>query len=142
MPMLSIKLERTMRRMLALASIHGHEYVKIEHLLIALLENDEIVEQMKKIEVNSENLMQNMLKYVDSIPSHGENLNPKPEASITKLLTRAALHVQSIGRNEITNLDIFICLLDEQGSYAADLLKKQGIARFGEGDQVYVNKTL
>jgi len=103
--MLSRNLEKTLHRALGYANERKHEYATLEHLLLALTEDQDAVAVLRACTVDLEKLRRDILAYVDNelanlISSHGDDA--KPTASFQRVLQRAAIHVQSSGREEVT----------------------------------------
>ena len=103
--MLSRNLEKSLHRALALASERNHEYATLEHLLMALTDDQDAVSVLRACGVNVEKISGELTEYLDTELSnltieHGED--PKPTASFQRVVQRAAIHVQSSGRQEVT----------------------------------------
>src|SRR5580698_1051684 len=99
--MLSRNLEQTLRQALAQANARRHEYATLEHLLLALTEDQDAVAVMRACGVDIGKLRKDVTDYVDTelsnlAPAHPEDA--KPTAGFQRVLQRAAIHVQSSGR--------------------------------------------
>src|SRR6185295_14484173 len=131
--MLSRNLEQTLHRALAMASTRNHEYATLEHLLLALTEDQDAVAVMRACGVDVEKLRRELTTYVDN---ELQNLaarrrdDPKPTASFQRVVQRAAIHVQSSGRQEVTGANVLVALFSERESHAVYYLQEQEMSRF------------
>jgi len=131
--MLSRNLEQTLHRALAMASTRNHEYATLEHLLLALSEDQDAVAVMRACGVDVEKLRRELTTYVDN---ELQNLaarrrdDPKPTASFQRVVQRAAIHVQSSGRQEVTGANVLVALFSERESHAVYYLQEQEMSRF------------
>ena len=131
--MLSRNLEQTLRQALAQANSRRHEYATLEHLLLALTEDQDAVAVMRACGVDIGKLRKDVTEYVDTELS---NLAPalpedaKPTAGFQRVLQRAAIHVQSSGREEVTGANVLIALFSERESHAVYFLQAQEMTRF------------
>lgn len=131
--MLSNQLQATLRLTVTLAKQRHHEYLTVEHLLLALLENDSAIEALVACGVDLDKLGTELNAYimehtpqVDSRDDH----SPQPTRSFDRILQRAIFHVQSVGQNRLVEgADILVSMFSEHDTYAVYLLKKQGITR-------------
>jgi CubicO group peptidase (beta-lactamase class C family) len=131
--MLSRKLEQTLRRALAEANARGHEYATVEHLLLALTEDEDAVSVMRGCGVNVAKLRKEVIEYVEaelSTLAQGKAEDAKPTAGFQRVLQRAAIHVQSAGREDVTAANVLIALFSERESHAVHFLQTQEMTRF------------
>ena len=131
--MLSRNLEKTLHRALAYANERRHEYATLEHLLLALTEDQDAVAVLRACSVDLEKLRRELLTYVDNelgnlVASHIEDA--KPTASFQRVLQRAAIHVQSSGREEVTGANVLVAMFAERESHAVYFLQEQDMTRF------------
>src|SRR6201988_3342373 len=131
--MLSPRLEQTLHRSLALANQRRHEYATLEHLLLALTEDQDAVAVLRACGVDLDRLRREVLNYVDNelgnlVAAHGDDA--KPTASFQRVLQRAAIHVQSSGRDEVTGANVLVAMFAERESYAVNFLQEQDMTRF------------
>ena len=100
MPMLSRNLEKTLRRALALANARQHEYATLEHLLMALTEDQDALAVLKACAVEVERLRASLMDFLDhelsGLAVEGA-VDAKPTAGFQRVIQRAAIHVQSSG---------------------------------------------
>ncbi|HEY5207873.1 MAG TPA: ATP-dependent Clp protease ATP-binding subunit ClpA [Stellaceae bacterium] len=131
--MLSRNLEKTLHRALAYANERRHEYATLEHLLLALTEDQDAVAVLRACTVDLEKLRRDLIAYVDSelgnlVSNHAEDA--KPTASFQRVLQRAAIHVQSSGREEVTGANVLVAMFAERESHAIYFLQEQDMTRF------------
>jgi ATP-dependent Clp protease ATP-binding subunit ClpA len=129
--MLSPRLEQTLHRALGLANQRRHEYATLEHLLLALTEDQDAVAVLRACGVDIERLRRDLSEYVDNqlsslITSVAE---AKPTAGLQRVLQRAAIHVQSSGREEVTGANVLVALFSERESHAVFFLQEQEMSR-------------
>ena len=130
--MLSRNLEQTLHRALAFASARRHEYATLEHLLLALTEDQECVAVLRACGLDLEKLRAELVEYLDTeletlAVNRGED--PKPTAGFQRVLQRAAIHVQSSGRQEVTGANVLVALFSERESHAVFFLQEQEMTR-------------
>ncbi len=131
--MLSRNLEKSLHRALAYANERRHEYATLEHLLLALTEDQDAVAVLRACSVDLDRLRREVLTYVDNelgnlVASHTEDA--KPTASFQRVLQRAAIHVQSSGREEVTGANVLVAMFAERESHAVYFLQEQDMTRF------------
>src|SRR6202012_3339258 len=130
--MLSRNLEHTLHRALALANERKHEYSTLEHLLLALTEDQDAIAVMRACGVNLDYLRAELTKYLDE-ELHGLEVgqaDAKPTAGFQRVLQRAVIHVQSSGREEVTGANVLVSLFSERESHAVYFLQGQEMTRF------------
>src|ERR1700689_609099 len=123
---LSRNLEKSLHRALAYANERRHEYATLEHLLLALTEDQDAVAVLRACSVDLDRLRREVLTYVDNelgnlVASHTEDA--KPTASFQRVLQRAAIHVQSSGREEVTGANVLVAMFAERESHAVYFLQ-------------------
>jgi len=131
--MLSRNLEQTLHRALALANERRHEYATLEHLLLALTEDQDAVAVLRACGVELQKLRSELIEYLDSELSNLITNRPddaKPTAGFQRVLQRAAIHVQSSGREEVTGANVLVALFSERESHAVYFLQEQEMTRF------------
>ncbi|HZS84659.1 MAG TPA: ATP-dependent Clp protease ATP-binding subunit ClpA [Stellaceae bacterium] len=131
--MLSRNLEKTLHRALAHANERRHEYATLEHLLLALTEDQDAVAVLRACSVDLDKLRRDLANYIDNelsnlISTHIEDA--KPTASFQRVLQRAAIHVQSSGREEVTGANVLVAMFAERESHAIFYLQEQDMTRF------------
>ncbi|NMM42915.1 ATP-dependent Clp protease ATP-binding subunit ClpA [Rhodospirillaceae bacterium KN72] len=131
--MLSKVLEQTLHRALTLAGERNHEYATLEHLLLALTEDQDAIAVMRACGIDMEKLTGNLADYIDNDLSNLVTLlseDPKPTAGFQRVLQRAAIHVQSSGREEVTGANVLVAIFSERESHAVYFLQLQDMTRF------------
>ncbi len=131
--MLSRNLEQTLHRALALANERRHEYATLEHLLLALSEDQDAIAVMRACSVDIDRLRKDLVSYLDNELSNlvtGRIEDAKPTAGFQRVLQRAAIHVQSSGREEVTGANVLVALFSERESHAVYFLQEQDMTRF------------
>lgn len=131
--MLSRHLEVSLRLAMTLARQKSHEYLTVEHLLLALLENTHAVNTLTACNANVSSLRTELEAYINKhTPTIDADMeqSPQPTQSFDRILQRAIFHVQSIGGGRLVEgSDILVSMFSEHDTYAVYLLKKQGISR-------------
>ena len=132
--MLSRNLERTLHYALALANERRHEYSTLEHLLLALTEDQDAVAVMRACNVNLERLRAELIKHLDEelteLTAQNNVEDAKPTAGFQRVLQRAVIHVQSSGREEVTGANVLVSLFSERESHAVYFLQGHDMTRF------------
>ncbi len=132
MPGFSNSLEKSLHRALALASERHHEYATLEHLLLALTEDNDAIAVLKACGVDVDMLRQDLGSYLDDDLSGliiDDYEDPKPTAGFQRVIQRALIHVQSSGREEVTGANVLVAVFSERESHAVYYLQKQDMTR-------------
>jgi ATP-dependent Clp protease ATP-binding subunit ClpA len=131
--MLSKDLELTLNEAFKNAREKRHEFMTVEHLLLALLDNDAALKVLGACNADLSGLRQELSDFVDSttplIPSNDEERETQPTLGFQRVLQRAVFHVQSSGKKEVTGANVLVAIFSEQESQAVYVLKKQNVAR-------------
>jgi len=131
--MLSKDLEATLNEAFRVAKSKRHEFMTVEHLLLALLDNDIAIDVLNKIGVEIAKLRGELDQYIDSttplIPAGDTERETQPTLGFQRVLQRAVFHVQSSGRKEVTGANVLVAIFSEQESQAVYFLKQQNVAR-------------
>ena len=133
MPTFSRSLEQSLHRGLALANERHHEYATLEHLLLALIDDQDAAAVMRACNVDTEKLKRNLTSYLESeldnlVTDGGED--SKPTAGFQRVIQRAVIHVQSSGREEVTGANVLVAIFAERESHAAYFLQEQDMTRY------------
>ncbi|MFY8093689.1 MAG: ATP-dependent Clp protease ATP-binding subunit ClpA [Niveispirillum sp.] len=131
--MLSRNLEQTLHRALANANERRHEYATLEHLLLALTEDQDALAVLRACGVDVAKLKAELVEYLDGELSNlvtTRQDDAKPTAGFQRVLQRAAIHVQSSGREEVTGANVLVALFSERESHAVYFLQEQEMTRF------------
>src|SRR5688500_2283734 len=133
MPTFSRSLEQSLHRALALANERHHEYATLEHLLLALLEDQDAAAVMRACNVDLEKLKRSLVGYIeselDNLVTEGHE-DSKPTAGFQRVIQRAVIHVQSSGREEVTGANVLVAIFAERESHAAYFLQEQDMTRY------------
>src|SRR5947208_349751 len=130
--MLSRNLEQTLHRALSLASERRHEYATLEHLLLGLADDTDAATVLRACGVDLDKLRSDLSEFLDkdlaglATDRPGE---PKPTAGFQRVVQRAAIHVQSSGRDEVTGANVLVALFSERESHAVYFLQLQDMTR-------------
>ncbi len=130
--MLSRNLEQTLHRALSFASERKHEYATLEHLLLGLAEDSDAATVLRACGVDLERLRNDLVEFLDkdlaglATDRPGD---PKPTAGFQRVVQRAAIHVQSSGRDEVTGANVLVALFSERESHAVYFLQTQDMTR-------------
>ena len=130
--MLSANLEQTLHRALAYANERRHEYATLEHLALALLEDSDAVAVLRACGVDLDRLRGDLNDYLDNELSNlitAQVGDAKPTAGFQRVLQRAAIHVQSSGREEVTGANVLVAMFSERESHAVYFLQEQEMTR-------------
>ncbi|MBM3592612.1 MAG: ATP-dependent Clp protease ATP-binding subunit ClpA [Alphaproteobacteria bacterium] len=130
--MLSRNLEQTLHRALALAGERRHEYATLEHLLLALGDDTDATGVLRACGVDVDKLKRDLTEFLDKdlaglVTERGGD--PKPTAGFQRVVQRAAIHVQSSGRDEVTGANVLVALFSERESHAVYFLQLQDMTR-------------
>jgi ATP-dependent Clp protease ATP-binding subunit ClpA len=132
-PSFSRNLEQSLHRALALANARKHEYATLEHLLLALLDDQDSSAVMRACNVDVDVLKRNLNEYIDSeldnLVTEGHE-DSKPTAGFQRVIQRAVIHVQSSGREEVTGANVLVAIFAERESHAAYFLQEQDMTRY------------
>ena len=132
MPSFSESLEKTLHNALKAASERHHEYATLEHLLVALIDDDHAAEVMRACGVAVGDLQSAVVHYLDteldSLKVEGHS-DPSPTSGFQRVVQRAILHVQSSGKDEVTGANVLVALFSERESYAVYFLQQQDLTR-------------
>ena len=133
MPSFSRSLEQALHRALALANERHHEYATLEHLLLALVDDQDAAAVMRACSVDLDTLRRNLVDYIDAeltnLVTDGRD-DSKPTAGFQRVIQRAVIHVQSSGREEVTGANVLVAMFAERESHAAYFLQEQDMTRY------------
>ncbi len=131
--MLSKELEITLNLAFKGARSKRHEFMTVEHLLLALIDNEAAADVLRACGANLSTLRQELVEFVDSttplIPEADGERETQPTLGFQRVLQRAVFHVQSSGKSEVTGANVLVAIFSEQESQAVYYLKQQSIAR-------------
>ncbi len=131
--MLSKDLELTLNDAFRSAKAKRHEFMTVEHLLLALLDNNDAVGVLKACGADIGGLRGDLVEFVDAttplIPEDEEDRDTQPTLGFQRVLQRAVFHVQSSGKSEVNGANVLVAIFSEQESQAVFFLKTQNVAR-------------
>ncbi|MGF1645232.1 MAG: ATP-dependent Clp protease ATP-binding subunit ClpA [Thiotrichales bacterium] len=130
--MLSKELEHTLNQAFKQAREKRHEFMTVEHLLLALLENVTAAQLLRACGADTEKLTRELRAFIEAntpLLPPDENRDTQPTLGFQRVLQRAVFHVQSSGKKEVTGANVLVAIFGEQESHAVYLLAKQDITR-------------
>ena len=131
--MLNRELEQTLNEAFQSARAKRHEFMTVEHLLLALLDNEAANTVLNACGANLNLLRKDLSDFVESttpiIPINDALRETQPTLGFQRVLQRAVFHVQSSGKAEVTGANVLVAIYSEQESQAVYFLKQQSIAR-------------
>ena len=131
--MLNRELEHTLNEAFKEARSKRHEFMTVEHLLLALLDNDAAAAVLQACGADVLKLRKDLEEFVESttplIPEADGERETQPTLGFQRVLQRAVFHVQSSGKTEVTGANVLVAIFSEQESQAVYFLKQQNIAR-------------
>ncbi|WP_417243439.1 ATP-dependent Clp protease ATP-binding subunit ClpA [Celeribacter sp.] len=134
MPSFSNTLEQAIHSALALANARHHELATLEHLLLALIEEPDAARVMQACNVDLDELRKTLSDYIEddlsTLVTDVEGSEAVPTASFQRVIQRAAIHVQSSGRTEVTGANVLVAIFAERESNAAYFLQEQDMTRY------------
>lgn len=132
MPSFASALETTLHKALEAASTRRHEYATLEHLLLALVDDEHASKVMTACGVDLAELKRIVAHYLDTECEAlrvAQTTDPSPTSGFQRVVQRAILHVQSSGRDEVTGANVLVALFSERESYAVYFLQQQDMSR-------------
>jgi ATP-dependent Clp protease ATP-binding subunit ClpA len=132
-PSFSRSLEKALHQALAFANERHQEYATLEHLLLALIEDQDAAAVMRACNVDLDKLKRDLVEYIDTeldnlVTDTGDD--SKPTAGFQRVIQRAVIHVQSSGREEVTGANVLVAIFAERESHAAYFLQEQDMTRY------------
>ena len=130
--MLNKELESALNQAFKRAREQHHEFMTVEHLLLALLDNSSAAEILKACGANLNELRQDLINFLNEttpLLAPNEERETQPTLGFQRVLQRAVFHVQSSGKREVSGANVLVAIFSEQESQAVYFLKKQGISR-------------
>ena len=131
--MLNKDLELTLNAAFREARTRRHEFMTVEHLLLALLDNPSAGEALHACGIDMSALKAELSEFINEttpvIPDLEEERETQPTLGFQRVLQRAVFHVQSSGKNEVTGVNVLVAIFSEQESQAVYLLKKSDVSR-------------
>jgi len=133
-PSFSNTLEQAIHAALALANARRHELATLEHLLLALIDEPDAAKVMRACSVDLDELRRTLIEFIDddlsTLVTDVEGSEAVPTAAFQRVIQRAAIHVQSSGRTEVTGANVLVAIFAERESNAAYFLQEQDMTRY------------
>jgi ATP-dependent Clp protease ATP-binding subunit ClpA len=133
-PSFSSTLEQAIHGALALANTRRHELATLEHLLLALIDEPDAARVMQACNVDLDELRKTLQDFIEddlsTLVTDVEGSEAVPTAAFQRVIQRAAIHVQSSGRNEVTGANVLVAIFAERESNAAYFLQEQDMTRY------------
>nr|WP_221384717.1 ATP-dependent Clp protease ATP-binding subunit ClpA [Sulfitobacter undariae] len=133
-PSFSTTLEQSIHAALALANARRHEFATLEHMLLSLMDEPDAVQVMKACSVDIDELRETLVDFIDeelsNLVTDEEGSEAVPTAAFQRVIQRAAIHVQSSGRTEVTGANVLVAIFAERESNAAYFLQEQEMTRY------------
>ena len=130
--MLSKELEKALNESFKQARSQRHEYITVEHLLLALLEDSAALRVLNACQADIEALRGDLNEFIDAttpMVSGDDQVDTQPTLGFQRVLQRAVFHVQSSGKAEVSGANVLVAIFSEQESQAVYFLKTQDISR-------------
>jgi ATP-dependent Clp protease ATP-binding subunit ClpA len=133
-PSFTTTLEHSIHAALALANSKSHEFATLEHLLLTLIDEPDAQRVLKACDIDLETLRVALAEFLDeelsSMAKEDESMEATPTAAFQRVIQRAAIHVQSSGRSEVTGANVLVAIFAERESNAAYFLQEQEMTRY------------
>ena len=134
MPSFSTTLEQAIHAALGLANKRSHEFATLEHLLLALMDEQDAARVLRACDVDAKELRETLVEFLEtdlaSLVTEVEGSEAVPTAAFQRVIQRAAIHVQSSGRTEVTGANVLVAIFAERESNAAYFLQDQEMTRY------------
>ena len=134
MPSFSASLENAIHEALAAANARKHELATLEHLLLALLDEPDAAKVMRACSVDLKLLRKSLVDFIEddlsTLITDVDGSEAVPTAAFQRVIQRAAIHVQSSGRTEVTGANVLVAIFAERESNAAYFLQEQDMTRY------------
>src|SRR3970040_1110286 len=130
--MIAQELEVTLHMAFMDARQKRHEFISVEHLLMAMLDNPSAVEVLRACGANIEAMREQLGAFIEEhtpkVVGEGE-VDTQPTLGFQRVIQRAILHVQSSGKKEVTGANVLVAIFGEKDSHAVYFLHQQGVTR-------------
>ncbi|MEM6622643.1 MAG: ATP-dependent Clp protease ATP-binding subunit ClpA [Pseudomonadota bacterium] len=134
MPSLTNSLEDAIHRAIGFANARRHELATLEHLLLALIDEPDAARVMRACSVDLAELRKTLTKFIDTeletLVFDMEGSEAAPSTGFQRVIQRAAIHVQSSSRSEVTGANVLVAIFNERESHAAFFLQEQDMTRY------------
>ena len=134
MPSLTSTLEDAIHRAIGFANARKHELATLEHLLLALVDEPDAARVMRACSVDLGDLRTSLTRFIDTeldtLVFDSDGSEAAPSTGFQRVIQRAAIHVQSSGRSEVTGANVLVAIFNERESHAAFFLQEQDMTRY------------
>ncbi len=134
MPSLTASLEDAIHRAIGFANARRHELATLEHLLLALIDEPDAARVMRACSVDLGELRTTLTRFIDNeleaLVYDTEGSEAAPSTGFQRVIQRAAIHVQSSGRSEVTGANVLVAIFNERESHAAYFLQEENMTRY------------
>src|SRR5512134_2247660 len=130
--MIAQELEVSLHMAFVEARQKRHEFITVEHLLLALLDNPTAAEVLRACAANIEELRKALTDFIGAhtpTVAGSEEIDTQPTLGFQRVIQRAILHVQSSGKKEVTGANVLVAIFGEKDSHAVYFLHQQGVTR-------------
>jgi ATP-dependent Clp protease ATP-binding subunit ClpA len=132
--MIAQELEVSLHMAFVEARQQRHEFITVEHLLMALLDNPSAAEVLRACSANIDDLRKSLLQFIkENTPTVGgsDEVDTQPTLGFQRVIQRAIMHVQSTGsgKKEVTGANVLVAIFGEKDSHAVYYLHQQGVTR-------------
>jgi len=130
--LLNSELEFCLNEAFQMARDKQHEFITVEHLLLSLLDMDDVIDIVASCDGEINLLKKQLIEYIDSttpVIDNGNNTEVQPTLGFQRVLQRAVFHVQSSGKKEVAGINVLVAIFSEKKSQAVYFLTKQNITR-------------
>jgi ATP-dependent Clp protease ATP-binding subunit ClpA len=130
--LLNNELEFCLNEAFQMARDKRHEFITVEHLLLSLLNMDDVIDIFNSCDGEIELLKQQLIDYIDTstpVVNNDKNTEVQPTLGFQRVLQRAVFHVQSSGKKEVAGINVLVAIFSEKKSRAIYFLTKQNITR-------------
>ena len=131
--MISDEFEKTLQKAQDSARTYYHQYMTLEHLLLAMTDDKDVIKVLDACNVNMDSLKQELQSFVkeklNDLVSKDINYEAKPTIGFQRVIQRAVIHVQSSGKEEADGSNVLVAIFSERESHAVYFLQKQNLSR-------------
>jgi ATP-dependent Clp protease ATP-binding subunit ClpA len=140
--MIAQDLEVSVHKVFMDARQKRHEFITVEDLLLALLDNPSASKVLRACGADIEELRKLLTEFInEQMPVvTGDEVDTQPTLGFMRVIQRAILHVQTSGKKEVTGANVLVAILGEKDSHAVYLLQQKGVTRLDVGTRLAENE--
>src|SRR5207302_1908071 len=130
--MIAQELEVSLHMAFVEARQKRHEFITVEHLLLALLDNPSAAEVLRACSADMDALRKELVEFVNEhtpTVTGAEEIDTQPTLGFQRVIQRAILHVQSSGKKEVTGANVLVAIYGEKDSHAVYFLQRRNVTR-------------